>query len=81
MQQNVDRNTSNKFVSHNGERERKPCWYCQQPWSVTHKCKVKKATHALLLREDGEDSLTEEENKCIDEGYIITPNSPKQSSD
>lgn len=77
VQSTRDRNNFGRTGTNNGEKEKRTCWYCQELWSMNHKCKVKKAIHALLLREDGEESLGEKEDTSVEDGYITAPDSPK----
>lgn len=55
------RNMANKGQQKgDGEKkEEKKCWFCKEPWFPRHQCKLKKALHALLVKDD---------EQCDDEG-------------
>lgn len=48
---------------------------------MSHKCKVGRARHALLLREYGEELVNEMEDHAQEDGYITAIDSPEHDKD
>lgn len=57
-------------------KDARACWYCREPWSKHHKCKIGKTFHILQELDDEEDSDIKENSHVQEQTYHTTPNIP-----
>lgn len=64
-----------------GEREKKTCWYCKEPWSYQHKCKTGKVIHIMEEVDEEEEETPENIEENAEGGYQTAPGSPEKNGE